>query len=42
MTHNLPDVFSDTQTWVFDLDHTLYPPDVPLFAQMEVRMVDYM
>ena len=42
MTHNLRDVFSDTQTWVFDLDHTLYPPDVPLFAQMEVRMVDYM
>lgn len=42
MTHNLRDTFSDTQTWVFDLDHTLYPPDVPLFAQMEVRMVDYM
>jgi len=25
-------------TWVFDLDHTLYPPDTPLFSQINVRM----
>jgi putative hydrolase of the HAD superfamily len=42
MTHDIRDTFANIQTWIFDLDHTLYPPDVPLFAQMEVRMVDYM
>ncbi|MGB3556693.1 MAG: pyrimidine 5'-nucleotidase [Jannaschia sp.] len=26
-------------TWVFDLDETLYPPSVPLFPQIEARMV---
>lgn len=25
-------------TWVFDLDHTLYPPDVTLFDQINIRM----
>ena len=25
-------------TWVFDLDETLYPPDTPLFPQIEARM----
>lgn len=25
-------------TWVFDLDHTLYPPQARLFAQIEARM----
>ena len=25
-------------TWVFDLDHTLYPPDTPLFSQINVKM----
>lgn len=29
------------ETWVFDLDHTLYPPDMCLFKQIETRMTDY-
>jgi putative hydrolase of the HAD superfamily len=33
--------FSHVNTWVFDLDNTLYPPAVRLFDQIEVRMVDY-
>jgi len=33
--------FSHVQTWVFDLDHTLYPPDRGLFSQIEVRMTDF-
>lgn len=32
------DQFSHVQTWVFDLDHTLYPPDGGLFSQIEDRM----
>lgn len=28
-------------TWVFDLDHTLYPADTPLFSQMHVKMTDW-
>ncbi|MFD0982475.1 pyrimidine 5'-nucleotidase [Tropicimonas aquimaris] len=30
--------FSHVQTWVFDLDNTLYPPEMRLFDQIEVRM----
>jgi putative hydrolase of the HAD superfamily len=30
--------FSDVDTWVFDLDNTLYPPEVRLFDQIEERM----
>ena len=30
--------FSHVQTWVFDLDHTLYPPSARLFDLIEVRM----
>lgn len=33
--------FSHVRTWVFDLDHTLYPPDRGLFSQIETRMTDY-
>ncbi len=33
--------FSNVSTWVFDLDHTLYPPSANLFGQIEVRMTDY-
>lgn len=29
------------ETWIFDLDNTLYPPEVDLFALMDVRMTDY-
>ncbi|SFJ52543.1 pyrimidine 5'-nucleotidase [Jannaschia pohangensis] len=33
--------FDHVTTWVFDLDETLYPPSVPLFPQIEARMVDW-
>jgi len=29
------------ETWIFDLDNTLYPPECDLFALMDVRMTDY-
>ncbi len=32
--------FSHVSTWVFDLDHTLYPPESALFDQIEVLMAD--
>lgn len=35
------DAFSDVTTWVFDLDHTLYPPHMALFDQIEHRMTQY-
>ncbi len=34
--------FSHVRAWVFDLDHTLYPPEVALFSQIEERMRAYM
>ncbi|AGT09138.1 pyrimidine 5'-nucleotidase [Paracoccus aminophilus] len=33
--------FSHVTTWIFDLDNTLYAPEVQLFAQIETRMVEY-
>jgi putative hydrolase of the HAD superfamily len=33
--------FSHVATWVFDLDNTLYPPEMRLFDQIEVRMTDW-
>ena len=33
--------FAHVDTWVFDMDHTLYPADNRLFSQIEVRMSDY-
>lgn len=33
--------FSDVTCWVFDLDNTLYPPEVRLFDQIEQRMTAY-
>lgn len=35
------DTFADVQTWVFDLDHTLYPPSARLFELIEARMVTF-
>ena len=35
------DAFAHVDTWVFDLDNTLYPPEVRLFDQIEVRMTDW-
>jgi putative hydrolase of the HAD superfamily len=33
--------FAHVTTWVFDLDNTLYPPEMRLFDQIEVRMTAY-
>ncbi len=33
--------FARTQTWVFDLDNTLYPADCNLFAQVDQRMGEF-
>lgn len=33
--------FSHVTTWIFDLDNTLYSPEVRLFAQIEKRMTAY-
>lgn len=33
--------FSRVDTWIFDLDNTLYPPEAALFDQIEVRMTDF-
>mgnify|MGYP000117884362 FL=1 len=33
--------FSHVRAWVFDLDNTLYPPEVALFEQIEALMIDY-
>lgn len=35
------DLFAHVETWVFDLDNTLYPPEIRLFDQIETRMTDY-
>lgn len=34
--------FAHVRTWVFDLDNTLYPPEVRLFDQIEELMRHYM
>ncbi|NJO24041.1 MAG: pyrimidine 5'-nucleotidase [Sphingomonadales bacterium] len=33
--------FGRTQTWIFDLDNTLYPADCNLFAQVDQRMGEF-
>jgi putative hydrolase of the HAD superfamily len=33
--------FQHITTWVFDLDHTLYPPEARLFDLIEVKMTDW-
>ena len=33
--------FAAIRTWVFDLDNTLYPPEMALFSQIERRMTDW-
>lgn len=35
------DAFRTIDTWVFDLDHTLYPASNDLFSQIEIRMRDF-
>ncbi len=34
--------FSHVRAWVFDLDHTLYPPSARLFAQMQPRITAFL
>ena len=34
--------FARIETWVFDLDNTLYPPSARLFDQIEARMREWM
>lgn len=34
-------IFAPVTTWIFDLDNTLYPAEVKLFAQIEARMNEY-
>ncbi len=33
--------FSHIDTWVFDLDNTLYPHHSNLFSQIDVKMTGY-
>ncbi len=33
--------FSGVDTWIFDLDNTLYPPDARIFEQIEARMTEW-
>ncbi|MCX5516616.1 pyrimidine 5'-nucleotidase [Kaistia algarum] len=33
--------FADVRSWIFDLDNTLYPRHTNLFAQVDVRIRDY-
>ena len=37
----LRDGFAGVDAWIFDLDNTLYSPEVRLFAQIEARMTAY-
>ncbi len=39
MTH--ASAFAHVETWVFDLDNTLYPAECDLFAQVDVRMTGF-
>lgn len=45
MTNTLPkhiDIsFSHIDSWIFDLDNTLYAPELNLWGQIDVRMRDY-
>jgi putative hydrolase of the HAD superfamily len=40
-TPPLRDPFDRIDTWVFDLDNTLYPADCNLFAQIDRRMAEF-
>ncbi len=35
------ELFRDVDTWIFDLDNTLYPPETRLFEQIDRRMTAY-
>lgn len=38
---SMRDSFSHVTDWIFDLDNTLYPRHCDLFAQIDVRMTDF-
>ena len=38
---NTPRAFSNVETWVFDLDNTLYPHHLNLWVQVDPRIRDY-
>lgn len=38
---SLPHRLRDSETWIFDLDNTLYSAKFQLFGQIDVRMRDY-
>jgi len=39
--NSAPRGFERTQTWIFDLDNTLYPADCNLFSQVDQRMGEF-
>ncbi|MEO9970998.1 MAG: pyrimidine 5'-nucleotidase [Hyphomonadaceae bacterium] len=41
MSISLPRALADRQTWVFDLDNTLYPASCNLFAQIDQRITRF-
>jgi putative hydrolase of the HAD superfamily len=41
MSQQTPRDFSQVETWVFDLDNTLYPPALDLWHQIDARMRDF-
>ncbi len=41
MTEDAPVRLGPVETWVFDLDNTLYPPTCDLFSLIDVRMRDF-
>ena len=41
MTEKSARKFAHIDTWVFDLDNTLYPRHINLWQQVDVRIRDY-
>ena len=41
MTSNAPVRLDHVDTWVFDLDNTLYPHDAPVMSQVEAKMTEF-
>lgn len=37
----MPRAFDHVETWIFDLDNTLYPPSCGVFAQIDERMMTF-
>lgn len=41
MTSDNPKTLTAAETWIFDLDNTLYPAKTDLFSQVDVRIRDF-